>query len=112
MVFVPTPGAASSPRARMLSGDLARTVEEFRRRYPDTTDRDVQDALRLTAAVETKRSPALVAALVAGLALLLGAGLLLFVLGGSSIGSSELAVVVGALVLLVGIGAAVGFTRR
>jgi hypothetical protein len=37
-----------SPRARDLSQQIAKTVEEFRRYYPDTTERDIQAALQVT----------------------------------------------------------------
>lgn len=112
-MFVQPPATGSvGPRAQMLSGDLARTIEEFRRRYPDTSETDVLQALQLTAAAGAKRSSATSTALLLALALLFGAGMLSLILGRSSIGRSEILVVAGALALIAAVSTVVAITRR
>jgi hypothetical protein len=67
-MFVPSVHAPSrdlTPRARDLSKKLQETVEEFRRYYPDTSEKDVQSALMTTAwgaTGGTRRTRVLVAA--------------------------------------------------
>lgn len=112
-MFVQPPATGqSSPRAQMLAGDVSRAIEEFRRRYPDTSERDVLQALQLAAAAGAKRSSAASTALLLGLALLFGAGMLSLILGRSSIGRSEILVVAGALALVAAVSTVVAVTRR
>jgi hypothetical protein len=82
MVYVPQSQQASA-RARMLAGELTRTIEEFKRRYPDTKPSDVQQALYLTQQSEGSGQTIRLALVAAGLIAVLGLGALLFFLRAS-----------------------------
>lgn len=51
MTYIPiiTPPPTPSPRARELSDAVARLVEEFEQRFPDTSPTDIRQALQLAA---------------------------------------------------------------
>ena len=112
MQFESSPPGQVSPRAQLLSGELTRTVEEFRRRYPDTADRDVHQALDLLARAGASRPRAWSVALLLGVAVLFGAGLLSLILGNASVGRSEVLVVVSALALIALTSVLVSTVRR
>lgn len=96
----------------MLSGDLARTVEEFRERYPDTADRDVNQALHIVAQAGTPRPTWWAVALLLAIAILFGMGFLTLILGRNSVGWSEVLVVVSAFALIALTSALVATVRR
>lgn len=96
----------------MLSGDLTRTVEEFRRKHPDTDERDVRQALTLVARVGARSPSAWSIAILIGLALLFGAGLLSLILGQTSVGSSEVLLVLGALAMIAMVSALIARVSR
>lgn len=74
-VFVPTP--PTSDRARRLSAELVKTVEEFRRREPQTSDFDVQQAVVLASRTVDRTRSARMAAILAGVGVALVLGIAL-----------------------------------
>ncbi|MDP2469823.1 MAG: hypothetical protein Q8W45_00440 [Candidatus Palauibacterales bacterium] len=99
MAYVPIvpPSARTrmSPRARELATQIEKAIQDFQRSYPDTPQRDVQEALR-TLAGDSETAPAsrrvLAMAVAGGIAAL--TGVLVFAAnsggGGSSLQSNPL----------------------
>lgn len=105
MVYVPTPPReTASPQAAELATRLRALIDEYRRYYPDLSDRDVRDALEAAAGRDaTRRRPAALVATLAGL-VAFGVGLAVYTGqsgGGPSAGWSVPAVGVAVLVLAV-----------
>lgn len=109
MAYVPTPPRETeSPQAGELATRIRALIDEYRRHYPDLTERDVRDAL--DAAAGREAAPRRVGALVAGLAGLVafGVGLAVFasqgggglVVGGSGVAVGVAVFVAAALVAL------------
>lgn len=76
IVIPPDPAPPASPRARQLSVELDRVIEDFQKNYPDTKPGDVRDAMRLASRAVNAPSEAqarrLVVALLGGIMLLGG----------------------------------------
>lgn len=92
MSYVPiVPPAARtrmSPRARELATQIEKTIREFQRNYPDTPQREVQEALTVLSG-DSRQAPAakrlVAAAVAAGIALLVGIVVFLSDSGGGGI---------------------------
>ena len=119
MVYIPivTTPPAPSPRARELSDAVARLVEEFEHRFPDTSPADIRQALQL-ASQKTAGSavPALAVTVGLGLFALL-AGVAFFVYRNSGGGGTAgrpimLMAVIGIAVIAIGVFAIMAAKRR
>ena len=110
MSYVPylpaTEKAKLSPRARELTTQIERVVQDFQRSYPDTRPADVQEALRAASGASdaTPDSRRLLAmSLAGGIAALVGVLFFVRESGGESLGvpsGAMIWVVVAAIVLL------------
>ena len=67
-----------SPRARELARKLSESIEKYRREHRNTTDLDIDQALRLVAPRKSIPGGPLLVALIAGVLLALGLALFLY----------------------------------
>jgi len=109
-VVITPPNPPPSPRVRELSLELSRVIEDYSRRYPDLSSREVAQATRLAAQQHGPGAAANQAVAVAlGVAALLGALMLFLVRGGAE--SNILMWITGLAVVAAGVALAV-FWRR